>query len=178
MRRSILLVASVLFAAEASAQVLTPSDAKATLNNNAATTAAGTPTTPATTFRSSVDIVALNVVVTDGDQKYVAGLNPADFSVYEDGVQQDVSFFGASEVPLDLAILLDTSASMTGKMQLVQQAAVGFLSTLRPGDRTIVVDIKDATKIMFPLGDDLEAAKNAILSTAPREVRRSTTAHT
>ena len=88
--------------------------------------------------------------------------------MFEDGIQQDVSFFGASDVPLDLAILLDTSASMTGKMELVQQAAIGFLDTLRAGDRAIIVDIKDATKIMYPLGGDMEAAKKAILSTAPR----------
>jgi len=168
-RRSILLVACVLFTVEASAQGLPLSDPPVALNSTAVATTAATPnTTPKTTFRGSVDIVALNVVVTDSDQKYVAGLNPADFSVFEDGVQQDVSFFGASEIPLDLAILLDTSASMTGKMQLVQQAAVGFLSTLRSSDRAIVVDIKDATRILFPLGADLRAAKDAILSTAPR----------
>jgi Ca-activated chloride channel family protein len=150
-----LLLACVLVAAEASAQALP--------------TATLTPTqTPTATFRSTVDLVALNVVVTDGEQKYVAGLSPSDFAVFEDGVQQDVSFFGASDVPVDLAILLDTSASMTGKMQLVQQAAIGFLQTLRPGDRSIIVDIKDATKIMCPLGSDIEAAKQAILATAPR----------
>jgi Ca-activated chloride channel family protein len=111
--------------------------------------------------------VALNVVVTDADQKYVAGLRPDDFAVFEDGIQQDVSFFGASEVPLDLAILLDTSASMTGKIQIVQQAAGGFLATLRSGDRTMVVDIKDATKVLFPLGGDVAAARSAIMSTVP-----------
>ena len=52
------------------------------------------------------------MVVTDADQKYVSGLTPSDFAVFEDGIQQDVTFFGASNVPLDLAILLDTSASM------------------------------------------------------------------
>jgi hypothetical protein len=87
--------------------------------------------------------------------------------VFEDGIQQDVSFFGASEVPLDLAILLDTSASMTGKMQIVQQAAGGFLATLRPSDRTMIVDIKDATKVLFPLGGDFTAARGAIMSTVP-----------
>ena len=142
---------------------------EAALNDNTATSAAATSKPPPTaTFRSSVDLVALNVVVTDGDQKYVAGLNPSDFAVFEDGIQQDVSFFGASDVPIDLAILLDTSASMTGKMHVVQQAAIGFLETLRPGDRATIVDIKDATKIMFPLGEDLAAAKQAILTTAPR----------
>lgn len=174
MSRSILLLACALVAADAGAQALQTAPELA-LNGDAATSTASAPaTTPAApptskpTFRSHVDLVALNVVVTDADQKYVAGLNSSDFAVFEDGIQQDVSFFGASDVPLDLAILLDTSASMTGKMDLVQQAAVGFLQTLRPGDRASVVDIKDATKIMYPLGDDLEAAKRAILSTVPR----------
>jgi Ca-activated chloride channel family protein len=168
--RSILLLACVLVAAEASAQAL--QTATTALNDSVATSTAAAPaarpTTPTTTFRSSVDLVALNVVVTDGEQKYVSGLNPSDFAVFEDGIQQDVSFFGASNVPIDLAILLDTSASMTGKMHLVQQAAIGFLDTLRPGDRATIVDIKDATKIMFPLGEDLAAAKQAIQSTVPR----------
>jgi Ca-activated chloride channel family protein len=151
--KSLLLLACVLVSAHARAQTVET---------------AATPSTPSATFRSNVDIVALNVVVTDGDQKFVTGLTPSDFAVFEDGIQQDVSFFGASDVPLDLAILLDTSASMTGKMELVQQAAIGFLATLRPGDRATIVDIKDATKIMYPLGADLAAAKQAILTTTPR----------
>lgn len=153
MSRSLLLVACVLVAVHANAQTHEPATATAA---------------PAATFRSNVDLVALNVVVTDGAQKYVSGLTSSDFAIFEDGIQQEVSFFGASNVPLDLAILLDTSASMTGKMELVQQAAIGFLATLRPGDRATVVDIKDATKIMYPLGADLEAAKHAILTTKPR----------
>jgi hypothetical protein len=144
--RSMLLLACVLVAANASAQALQTTTETAHNGSAATSTAAAALTTPTTTFRSSVDIVALNVVVTDSDQKYVAGLNPSDFAVFEDGIQQDVSFFGASDVPIDLAILLDTSASMTGKMHLVQQAAIGFLATLRPVDRATIVDIKDAPR--------------------------------
>lgn len=172
MRRSILFLACVFVAADARAQVearsVAESAAVTTPQNAVETPRASAPPAASTTFRSSVDIVALNVVVTDANKKFVIGLTPDDFAVFEDGVQQDVSFFGASEVPLDLAILLDTSASMTGKMELVQQAAIGFVSTLRAGDRVTVVDIKDATKILSPLGVDLEVAKRAILSTAPR----------
>ena len=176
MNRSILLLASVLVAGNAGAQALqtatetahTATAATSTASPSPTATAQAPTTSPQATFRSNVDLVALNVVVTDSDQKYVSGLRPSDFAVFEDGVQQDVSFFGASGVALDLAILLDTSASMTGKMQLVQQAAIGFLNTLRADDRAIIVDIKDATKIMYPLGGDLEAAKQAILSTSPR----------
>jgi VWFA-related protein len=123
---------------------------------------------PAAVFRSGVDLVALNVVVTDGQQKFVTGLAEQNFAVFEDGVQQEVSYFAASAVPLDLAILLDTSASMTDKIQSVQQAAAGFASTLRPQDRAMIVDIKDATRILQPLTGDLQSALTAIKSTVPR----------
>jgi VWFA-related protein len=126
------------------------------------------PSGSATTFRSGIDLVALSVVVTDAKANFVSGLTADSFAVYEDGVQQDVSFFAAGKVPLDLALLLDTSASMTGKMATAQQAAIGFASTLRAGDRVTVVDIKDATRILAPLDGDFEAAKEAILTTVPR----------
>jgi Ca-activated chloride channel family protein len=122
----------------------------------------------ASTFRSGVDLVALSVVVTDGNANFVNGLTAENFSVYEDGVQQEVSYFAAGEVPLDLAILLDTSASMTSKIATAQQAAIGFAATMREEDRLTVVDIKDATQILAPLSGDIEAAKRAILSTKPR----------
>ena len=123
---------------------------------------------PPTTFRSGIDLVALNVVVTDGQQNFVSGLTPDNFAIFEDGVRQEVSFFAAGDVPLDLAILLDTSASMTDKLATAQQAAIGFASTLRANDRLLVVDIKDATKILAPLSTDFESARHAILSTSAR----------
>ena len=123
---------------------------------------------PQSTFRAAIDVVALSVVVTDGEQKFVTGLGADDFAVFEDGVRQQVSFFASSAVPLDLAILIDTSASMTDKIATVQQAAVGFASTLRPEDRIIVVDIKDGAKIVAPLGGDVEAAKQAIQATSAK----------
>jgi VWFA-related protein len=123
---------------------------------------------PATVFRTGVDLVALNVVVTDGEQKFVTGLAIDDFAVYEDGVQQELSFFAAKDVPLDLALLLDTSASMGDKMQTMQEAAVGFAATLRPGDRVTIVDIKDSVKVLHALDDDVEGAHVAIRRTTAR----------
>ena len=136
--------------------------------NAAAQVADQPPSLPTATFRSTIDLVALNVVVTDGKQNFVNGLTADKFAIFEDGIRQDVRFFAAGEVPLDLAILLDTSASMTDKLTTAQQAAVGFASTLREQDRLLVVDIKDSTKVISPLGGDKDAAKKAILATAPR----------
>lgn len=168
MRTSCLLVWFLLVAIHAHAQALvTPtSDVVTPVPISGAPAPAGGPSTPV--FRAAVDLVALSVVVTDTQQRFVGGLTAGDFAVYEDGVQQDVAFFAASAVPLDLALLLDTSASMQDKMQTMQQAALGFLGTLRRGDRAAIVDIKDTVQIAYALGDDREAANDAVRKTVAR----------
>lgn len=138
-------------------------------NSDTPVSAAAPPATdaPGPTFRAAIDLVALNVVVTDGQHHFLSGLTADKFAVFEDGVRQDLSFFAAGEVPLDLAILLDTSASMTDKLSTAQQAAIGFASTLRPQDRVIAIDIKDGSKVLSPLSADVDAARRAILTTTP-----------
>ncbi|MBI1872401.1 MAG: VWA domain-containing protein [Acidobacteria bacterium] len=119
-------------------------------------------------FKSSVELVALSVTVTDSKQKYVPGLHQAQFEVYEDGVLQDLSFFAADPVPLDLAILLDTSASMLDKMPVVREAAVGFARTLRGGDRGAVIEFKDTVRVLQPLTGDVGLLESAIGRTAAK----------
>src|SRR4029453_2248433 len=60
-------------------------------------------------FKAGVELVSLNVTVTDG-ARYVADLEQADFEVFEDGVKQDITFFTKVQQPIALAIPLDTSA--------------------------------------------------------------------
>jgi Ca-activated chloride channel family protein len=109
--------------------------------------------------------VSLNVIVTDNHDRFVAGLAQKDFAVFEDGVQQDVSFFAATSVPLDLAILLDVSSSMSDKLATVQAAAVGFASHLRSGDRVTVVGVKDSARVLHDLDGDIAGACEAIRRT-------------
>ena len=119
-------------------------------------------------FQSGVDLVALNVVATDSKGKIVGGLASTEFAVFEDGHPQEISLFAVVPAPIDLALLLDTSASMTDKIGTVQQAAVGFTSVIRPTDRISIVEIKDAIRILHPLDNDVAAARKAIKSTVPR----------
>lgn len=125
------------------------------------------PTAPqgAPTFKTGIDLVALSVTVVDGHQKYVSGLTPHDFQVFEDGVLQDLSFFSASQTPLDLAILLDTSASMSDKLALAQAAALGLAKTLRAEDRAAVIDLKDRVDILQPFTNDAQKIEAAIRAT-------------
>jgi Ca-activated chloride channel family protein len=114
------------------------------------------------TFRSSVDLVTLNVTVTDAQDRHVPGLGQSDFQVLEDGVPQALTFFAANQVPLDVALLIDVSSSMQDKIDLVQQAADRFLRTLRPGDRGEIVAFNSQTKIVHPFTSDVPRLRAAV----------------
>ena len=163
MKHVIVLAACLMLTMDMRAQV--PSAQDETQPSPVATTGVVPTEKTAPVFRSTIELVALNVVVTDVRQQLVGGLSSSDFVVLEEGVRQDVSFFAASDVALDLAILLDTSASMNDKMGIMQRAALGFANTLRPGDRAMIVDIKDATKVIHPLGAGPDGIAAAIKST-------------
>jgi Ca-activated chloride channel family protein len=119
-------------------------------------------------FRSATNLVPLTVTVTDRNNQFVKGLTVADFAVFEDGVQQQVEFFEASTVPLDLIILLDSSSSMSDKMDIVHEAAVGFVKTLREIDRGAVVTFADGVDVVQKLTPDHAALEQAIRRTTAR----------
>jgi Ca-activated chloride channel family protein len=119
------------------------------------------------TFRSAIELVALNVTVMDQGQNFVAGLMETDFAVFEDGVKQDVSFFATGHVPIDLILLMDTSASMIDKMPVAQEAALGFLRKLRDDDRAAIVVFNDGVNVVQRLTGDRAALEGSLASLRP-----------
>lgn len=117
-------------------------------------------------IRGGVDLVSLHVTVTEGP-RYVTDLGEADFEVYEDGARQQVSFFSKMQQPIALAVLLDTSASMEGHMGMAQEAAIGFVRQMRPGDIMEVVDFNGQVSILQAFSDDVAALERAIRRTVP-----------
>lgn len=116
-------------------------------------------------FRSGVDLVSLTVTVTDGSRRYVTDLGAGDFSVFEDGVLQEVSFFSPSSLPLAVSLLLDTSASMEDKIGVAQTAAIGFVKHLRPQDQAQVVDFDSRVSVVAPMSNAKADLERAIKST-------------
>jgi Mg-chelatase subunit ChlD len=135
-------------------------------------------------FQTGIDVVSLAVTVTDPQQKLVGNLQRGDFSVFEDGVPQELAYFETGDVPLDLTLLIDTSASMEGKLGFVRKAATGFTTTLRAGDRASVVGFNNRVSVLQPFTEDLGSPKTSGRSSAPSNAsprtaaRRSTTRST
>ncbi|MCC7417615.1 MAG: VWA domain-containing protein [Acidobacteria bacterium] len=118
-------------------------------------------------FRAGVELVSLNVTVTEGaSSRFVTDLTQDDFEVYEDGVKQDLTFFTRSNLPIALALLLDTSASMDAKLSTAQQAAIGFAQHLRPQDLAEVVDFDNRVNVLQVFTNDAPALEQAIRRTA------------
>ena len=81
-----------------------------------AASAAGQAGQPGLVFQSGVEMINLNVSVTDGRNRYVTDLAETDFKVLEDGVQQQVALFTRRRLDLSLIVMIDTSASMEQKL--------------------------------------------------------------
>jgi len=91
--------------------------------------------------------VSLNVTVIDGANRYLTDLEQSDFSVFEDGVKQDVIFFTRRPQPIAMSLLLDSSASMEAKLETLQVAATNFVRRLRPNDLAQVIDFDSRVSI-------------------------------
>jgi VWFA-related protein len=114
------------------------------------------------TFRNGTELVSLNVTVVGADAKPVTGLTEDQFHVFEDGVAQAVTFFAPGDLPLDVVLLLDMSASMAGSLPLVQNAAIRFTEALRAEDRESVMGISNGLRILQGFSSDKQALTTAI----------------
>jgi Ca-activated chloride channel homolog len=120
------------------------------------------------TYRAGTELVALQVSVVDAQRRYVSNLSAEDFDVFEEGARQTIALFAAATSPLDVMLLLDTSSSMTGRMELSQKAAVNFMRALRPADRAAVVLFDNNVRVAEPLPTDRAALESAAWSARPR----------
>ena len=116
-------------------------------------------------FRVTVDLISLNVTVTDARSRFVTELLQKDFSVYEDGISQEVSVFTREDLPIRLMLLLDTSASMDEKMSFAQEAAVNFVETMKDDDLTEVMEFGSKPNVLQTFTADPEKLTRAIRMT-------------
>jgi VWFA-related protein len=127
----------------------------------------GEPRTPAAVFRGQSELVVLQVAVVDQHHRFVPDLQVTDFAVFEEGTQQPVTLFASTAAPLDLMLVLDTSASMRGRMEVARDAALKFIRTLKPGDRASVVLFNNTVHLSHVLTGDIAPLEAAIRDAAP-----------
>ena len=117
-------------------------------------------------FRAGVELVSLNVTVTDSQGRYVTDLNESDFSVFEDGAKQELSFFNRTNLPIALSLLIDSSASMEQRMEHAHEAAIGFAKKIRQQDLAQVVDFDSRVEIKLGFTNKVDELESAIRTTS------------
>ena len=120
----------------------------------------------APSFRTGVNVVSLNVTITDGTARFVTDLKQEDLQVYEDGVLQDVTYFSRRQLPVALALLIDTSASMDERMATAQEAAIGFSRRMRPEDFAEIIDFDSRVDILQTFTNSVDELEAAIRQTS------------
>jgi len=150
-RRTVLAVLAGLATATLSAQTRQP-----------------TPRPP--TFGAGIEVINLNVSVTDARSHYITDLKGPDFAVFEDGVRQELSLFTHENLPISMVLMVDASASMDEKLPMAKSAAIRFVKTLRPQDLAQVVQFNDRATVLQEFTADhspLDAAINSLQAAGP-----------
>jgi Ca-activated chloride channel family protein len=121
------------------------------------------------TFRSGVELINVTATVTDGDGRFVPGLRKEDFTVYEDGVRQDVTHFSNERVPVSLGILLDSSGSMTpDKMSAARSAIDRFVfDLLGREDELFFMEFNSRPDLVQEWTSDRRAISRAVARVTP-----------
>jgi VWFA-related protein len=107
-------------------------------------------------------LVNVPVIVSDRDGRYLSGLRVEDFTLYNDHAKQPIAVFEATEEPLNVALLLDTSKSTRDVLDEIKDAALNFLKRLRPQDRAMVVSFDYDVHTLSRLTSDRRTLERAV----------------
>ena len=157
-----LLLACVLVAAPVIAQQPGPS----TPTNGSGKPSADQPKRSDRAIRVDVDLVLVNVTVTDPFNRLVTGLEHENFRVLEDNVEQEIIHFSSEDVPISIGVIFDMSGSMSNKVDKARLAAVQFFKTSNPQDEFFLVSFNDRAELTSRFTSSVEELQNRLMYTA------------
>jgi Ca-activated chloride channel family protein len=119
---------------------------------------------PGESVHLDVELALVNVTVTDPYSRLVTGLEPENFRVFEDNVEQEVVTFSSEDVPISIGVILDLSGSMADKLGKEKQAAVQFLRTANPQDEFFLVGFNEHAELLAPFTKNIEDLESKMLT--------------
>ncbi|HSB08245.1 MAG TPA: VWA domain-containing protein [Blastocatellia bacterium] len=114
-------------------------------------------------------LVQVPVVVSAPGGRYVSDLTQQEFTIFEDGVKQNIELFGSVEEPFSVALLLDSSGSTGAALEQIKAAAMAFISNLRSHDRAMIASFNDSVELLSELTNDPARLAAAVDSIKPGE---------
>lgn len=113
-------------------------------------------------IKVDTSIVRLNIGVVNPRGEPITNLSKDDFSVYEDGVKQNISRFEPTVAPFSVVMILDMSGSTLGFRETIRQSAFRFIDALAPDDRVAVIEFYDKVNLRNDFTTDRKIIANSI----------------
>lgn len=99
-------------------------------------------------------LVTIPISVFDRSGLYISGIRKEEIKIYEDGKEQEIAYFGISEKPFTVALLIDTSPSTEYKIEEIRRAAKAFVDELQPQDKVIVIEFDGDPQVLTEATND------------------------
>jgi len=154
--------------AKAKGDVIANEDAKPKDANSVKKDTPGAAIKPAQGLHLNVDLALVNVTVTDPYNRLVTGLDPDNFRVYEDNIEQEVVTFSSEDVPISIGVIFDFSGSMANKVGKAREAAVQFFKTANPQDEFFLVSFNERAELTSAFTNSIEDLQSRMMLTAPK----------
>ena len=113
-------------------------------------------------LRVETNLVTVPVSVFDRNGRYIPSLRQEDFKVFENAKEQEVAYFGTTEQPFTVVLLLDTSPSTEYKIDEIRDAAISFVNQLKPQDKVMVVEFDQNIHVLAEPTNDRDKLYKAI----------------
>ncbi|MBA3634181.1 MAG: VWA domain-containing protein [Acidobacteria bacterium] len=107
-------------------------------------------------------LVTIPVSVFDRSGLYIPNLRQSDFKIFEDGKEQEIAYFGTTDKPFTVILLLDTSPSTAYKIEEIQDAAIAFTNQLKPQDNVMVIEFDAGIHVLTDVTNDRQKIYKAI----------------
>src|SRR6266853_3654413 len=158
----LLLFAAAIFSSPA------PASAQSLVSDDVKHNTPGQPIKPDQAVHIDVNLALVNVTVTDPYSRIVTGLEPDNFRVFEDNVEQEVVNFSSEDVPISIGVILDLSGSMANKLGKAKEAALQFIKTANPQDEFFLVGFSEHAELLSPFTNNVEDLQGHLLSASAK----------
>jgi len=115
-----------------------------------------------TPIRVTVDTVRVRVGVSDALNRFVTGMKPEHFQLFEDKVEQKVVNFTQEASPVSIGLIFDTSYSMRPKIIKARQSAIEFLDNGDPQDEFFLVLFSNRARLAQDITHDIRKIRERI----------------
>ncbi|MFM9904186.1 MAG: VWA domain-containing protein [Pyrinomonadaceae bacterium] len=114
------------------------------------------------TLKVETNLITIPVSVFDRNGLYIPGLRQTEFKIFEDGKEQEIAYFGTTDKPFTVALMIDTSPSTAYRIDEIRRAATAFVDMLEPQDSVVVIEFNGGVKVRTEATADRQKIYKAI----------------